>query len=65
MSRAKGVVLSLIEAVLPAGIFQWQISRNWHFSKASGIENSQIYLAFGIFSRKIIFNVWRSIFVGC
>jgi len=45
----------LLLPVLPTGIFQWQSSQNWYFSKASGIKWFQFYLVSGIFSRIFFF----------
>ncbi len=46
-------------ALLPAGIIQRQISQNWHFSKAFGIENLQFYLLFGTKILSTVFTAWH------
>ncbi len=48
-----------IRSLLPTGIFQCQISQNWHFSKVFGIEKVQFYLLFDIEILSTIFTVWH------
>ncbi len=45
-------------SLLPSGIYQCQISQNWHFSKAF-----QFYLLFGIKILSTVFTVWHLIFL--
>ncbi len=51
-----------LPSLLPTDIFQCQISQNWHFSKAFGIEKIQFYLLFGIKKISAVFTVWHLIF---